>query len=439
MGRLIAHCGRKLAHSLTNRLAAALVVLSSVGLVIGASETLAVGVVTVQGNLPRDLAAGFFDISVTVTNVAKAEVDDTTVDLKSRLKIVLSDQSTTELKTDDSGLDEALPFFMELREAEVQQTPKASQKVDLTWLLRIRQGAGFPNALKELVDKSDTKNKTRVLARYTYKDTKSESSPTELRIKNAVANEAPTGLSVVGTEQALIMAWESKSQIAFIGQDTANDTPGEAVAIIIRRDATIPRLPAKTFNQTATSDVASEGCVYNAGHGNGEECISCPSSLDYLDIEALEDVAPGNVFALSTPRSNLDLSGLENEVEYSVFMMYKPDGIKRSACLVAAPSPNFTLTELNGEGKAKAGSFKCLVATAAFGSPLHPGLVQLRWFRDNFLMHTAFGREVVEQYYRYSPALATFIEEHPWAATVTRGLLWAPIELIRWYASWSKA
>jgi len=51
----------------------------------------------------------------------------------------------------------------------------------------------------------------------------------------------------------------------------------------------------------------------------------------------------------------------------------------------------------------------CFIATAAYGSPLHPYVRVLRDFRDKFLMSNKLGREFVELYYEYSPFVANFI------------------------------
>jgi M6 family metalloprotease-like protein/uncharacterized repeat protein (TIGR02543 family) len=54
----------------------------------------------------------------------------------------------------------------------------------------------------------------------------------------------------------------------------------------------------------------------------------------------------------------------------------------------------------------------CFIATAAYGTPLHPHLDILRDFRGSFLMPSRFGRKLVELYYRYSPGIANFIAGH---------------------------
>lgn len=66
----------------------------------------------------------------------------------------------------------------------------------------------------------------------------------------------------------------------------------------------------------------------------------------------------------------------------------------------------------------------CFIATAAYGSALHPRVVILRRFRDRFMLTHAPGRALVAAYYRASPPIASYIAERPVARAMVRALLW---------------
>lgn len=68
----------------------------------------------------------------------------------------------------------------------------------------------------------------------------------------------------------------------------------------------------------------------------------------------------------------------------------------------------------------------CFIATAAYGTPMHPHLDSLRDFRDRYLVTNGPGRALVHFYYRHSPPIADFIADRSSLRTAVRVVL-API------------
>ncbi len=65
----------------------------------------------------------------------------------------------------------------------------------------------------------------------------------------------------------------------------------------------------------------------------------------------------------------------------------------------------------------------CFIATAAYGSYLDPHVWVLRQFRDEVLTKSSFGRWFIQEYYQYSPGMATVIRQHSTLKTATAFLL----------------
>ncbi len=85
--------------------------------------------------------------------------------------------------------------------------------------------------------------------------------------------------------------------------------------------------------------------------------------------------------------------------------------------------PTAPVTPVNNGGGSSKSSSGCFIATAAYGSYLHPQVQLLRNFRDEHLLTNAPGRAFVACYYRLSPPLAAFIARHPLLRGVTRLIL----------------
>lgn len=93
----------------------------------------------------------------------------------------------------------------------------------------------------------------------------------------------------------------------------------------------------------------------------------------------------------------------------------------------AAIAPMITST---GEVKSSGGGGGgCFIATAAFGSPVEKHVVLLKEFRDRCLLTNFPGRQFVDAYYRFSPAVADFIRQHEYVKLAARICLYPLVGL----------
>lgn len=74
---------------------------------------------------------------------------------------------------------------------------------------------------------------------------------------------------------------------------------------------------------------------------------------------------------------------------------------------------------------------RCFVATSAFEDPLSKEVIYLRTFRDSKLKQTAVGRSFVFYYYKYSPAVACFLDKQSWLKPTFRAALRLVIKCVR--------
>ena len=76
---------------------------------------------------------------------------------------------------------------------------------------------------------------------------------------------------------------------------------------------------------------------------------------------------------------------------------------------------------------------KCFIATAAYHDGRAAPVMMLRKFRDEVLSKYSLGRDFIEKYYEYSPALAEWAWDKPIIRSIALRAL-TPIELIAWAA-----
>jgi hypothetical protein len=100
-----------------------------------------------------------------------------------------------------------------------------------------------------------------------------------------------------------------------------------------------------------------------------------------------------------------------------------PGGFAQAGSGSAPTEPAPTTVPSSGSGGGGGG---CFIATAAYGSYMHPKVLVLREFRDRWFMTNPVGRMLVNCYYHISPPMAAVIARHEFMRRGSRILL-APL------------
>lgn len=104
------------------------------------------------------------------------------------------------------------------------------------------------------------------------------------------------------------------------------------------------------------------------------------------------------------------------------FSTIYPDVIKKAESFSrSAKNPQVIKNFLRA---CKVGRRGCFIATAAYGHSESEGQVMLlRLYREQVLKQSAWGRSFVKTYYHFSPAIAGWLQNRPWAKVIFRQLL----------------
>ncbi len=148
--------------------------------------------------------------------------------------------------------------------------------------------------------------------------------------------------------------------------------------------------------------------------------------------------AAGLIKALKPLLTNLEIKGaLLNSVDARASLSGKVASGGRLNAYNALTEENYSLENGNGNngggnggnsgnvgttsgGGGGGGGGGCFIATAAYGSMMHPYVKALRAFRDRHLLSNSPGRAFVDFYYKYSPSIADVIRDSEYLKFVTR-------------------
>jgi hypothetical protein len=172
-------------------------------------------------------------------------------------------------------------------------------------------------------------------------------------------------------------------------------------------------LPQDTYIQPGESDAI----VHNLCPGPHTLTVSA-STGGTTDPEQGTHTYDGGteVLITATPSSGYTFSGWSGDVSsnYRQITIAMDSDKSITANFSVAPSDETG----GGEEDGKKGG--CFIATAAYGSRIHPYVSNLRDFRDRYLIQKKLGRKIVDQYYKYSPFIADIIAKNKALKIVVR-------------------
>ncbi len=82
------------------------------------------------------------------------------------------------------------------------------------------------------------------------------------------------------------------------------------------------------------------------------------------------------------------------------------------------------------KGQKKYNSKNCFIATAAMGSYDHPVVMDLRMFRDNWLLKRSWGVSFTDWYYTHAPKAAKLIEKSYILRIIAYILIVKPLQIL---------
>ncbi|HEY86951.1 MAG TPA: leucine-rich repeat domain-containing protein [Dehalococcoidia bacterium] len=146
--------------------------------------------------------------------------------------------------------------------------------------------------------------------------------------------------------------------------------------------------------------------------------LSGLTSLWYLQLSSnqISDVSP--LVANAGLSAGDTVSLLQNPLSPDSLNTYIPQLEARLVNVLYDDTPTPTSTPSSGEHKG------CFIATAAYGTPMAEEIEVLREFRDQYMLTNPVGSALVSAYYKLSPPVAQFIDDHPTLKPIVRaGLL----------------
>lgn len=153
----------------------------------------------------------------------------------------------------------------------------------------------------------------------------------------------------------------------------------------------------------------------------------------YGSNSALTGATPANIdLALQYIDRSVELFP-ENTVYLNLkaLLLWEGKGDKATATTLLEKAAALNPRDIDIQNNLKAiKTSQCVIASAAFGSPVASEVHTLRSWRDERLMSSRAGKMFVTTYYFFSPPAAKFVDRHEWARRFVRAVLGMLIRII---------
>jgi hypothetical protein len=417
-------------------------------LALGAPSALA-GSITVTGTVPKTLTAATpIPLTLTIKNInatteyPKGANDAQSPDdanLAARLLIGINECDNTSWFQFTAALAVNAPCAAYVTSARAHEE---RQETDGTWTY-----VYYVNVIGTTSKLADTVNpvsQITVRAKFFLGDTAkatpiaATTDPGNVLTKESyVITDTPAfdAMGIQGTNRQLTVKFTAADNVNVKGAAGASTKPADSVTVYRVDPTVVPgskSLPAHSASLDIKVEDKAASCTYTTPTSDaGDVCISCTGDNVYLTPSEIDAIPGFKSYTVPAKAGMVNIPGLTNGSKYWIFMEYQPQGTGFTKCYFGKPSPNFSLTEINGEGDANYQDFRCFIATAAYGSAMAPDVKRFRKFRDDVLLKSAAGRAFVDTYYEVSPPVAGFIAKHETLRAVTRGVLAGPAWLLR--------
>jgi Putative Ig domain. len=126
-----------------------------------------------------------------------------------------------------------------------------------------------------------------------------------------------------------------------------------------------------------------------------------------------------------------EISGTPTVAGTLSFTVLVRDGEGSTDTEVFSITINPAIVSLASSGGGGGGGGGCFIATAAFGTSMAQEVCVLSKVRDQYLLKNKCGKEFVELYYTYSPAIADYIAKHDSLRAMIRACLRPLVEMAK--------